>query len=195
MEPGEVRRPTDVAGAATAYFGLSAAVMAVSVGGYWWLQHLPFWHFHTRTAVCWEGASACMTVCDFDPFDHFGRFSHMRKLHPNERGWNTSHAGASASPLIICGYVFALTAVFGQGLCLVCRRVKRGGSLAGKHRRGRVVRTGGEIVVKSQLSLHAISSATCGLKHPLHKSPMKFQQAKGLLSSESSGDGAGEGGR
>ncbi|CAL8462012.1 g1543 [Coccomyxa elongata] len=54
MEPGEVRRPKDVAGAATAYFGLSAAVMAVSVGGYWWLQHLPFWHFHTRTAVCWE---------------------------------------------------------------------------------------------------------------------------------------------
>ena len=65
MEPGEVRRPADVAGAASAYFGLSAAVMAVSVGAYWWLQHLPFWHFHTRTAVCLEGKIACMPSCAF----------------------------------------------------------------------------------------------------------------------------------
>lgn len=75
MEPGEVRRPADVAGAATAYFGLSATVMAVSVGGYWWLQHLPFWHFHTRAAISWEGNCACMPIYDFDPFWPFWKVS------------------------------------------------------------------------------------------------------------------------
>ena len=59
---GEVRRPADVAGAAFAYFGLSAAVVAASVAGYWGLQQLPFWHFYTRTADGREGAhrSKCL---------------------------------------------------------------------------------------------------------------------------------------
>ncbi len=61
-EHGEVRRPADVAGAAFAYFGLSAAVVAASVAGYWWLQRLPFWHYYTRTADGREGAhgSKCL---------------------------------------------------------------------------------------------------------------------------------------
>lgn len=55
-EPGEVRRPADVARAAFLYFGLSAAVMAASVAGYWWLQRLPFWQYYTRAADGREGA-------------------------------------------------------------------------------------------------------------------------------------------
>lgn len=58
-EHGEVRHPKDVAGPAFAYFGLSAAVVAASVAGYWWLQRLPFWHHYTRTAAGWTGAHKC----------------------------------------------------------------------------------------------------------------------------------------
>ena len=61
-EHGEVRRPTDVAGAAFAYFGLSAAVVAASVAGYWWLQELPFWHHYTRAADGRPGAHKCLSV-------------------------------------------------------------------------------------------------------------------------------------
>ena len=59
---GEVRTPADVATAACAYFGLSAAVVAASAAGYWVLQHLPFWHHHCASA---RGAGTPLLSCFF----------------------------------------------------------------------------------------------------------------------------------
>ena len=48
-EPGEERGPRDVAVTAFAYFGLSAAVVAASMAGYWMLQFVPFWLHYTSS--------------------------------------------------------------------------------------------------------------------------------------------------
>ena len=57
---GEARTPADVAAAACAYFGVSAAVIAAGVAGYWALQRLPFWRHHARAALMAAGEAAVL---------------------------------------------------------------------------------------------------------------------------------------
>jgi hypothetical protein len=48
LEPGEIRRPEDVAKSALSYFSVSALVIAASIAGYLVLQRLTFWQHYTR---------------------------------------------------------------------------------------------------------------------------------------------------
>ena len=61
-ESGEVRTPGDVATAACAYFGVSAAVIAASIAGYWALQRLPLWRHYSRAASMAAGETALLPI-------------------------------------------------------------------------------------------------------------------------------------
>ena len=58
------RTPADVAPAATAYFGVSAALTAAAVGGYVALGFLPYWRHHSASSLagtcCSHSAHACI---------------------------------------------------------------------------------------------------------------------------------------
>lgn len=53
------RTPADVAPAATAYFGVSAALTAAAVGGYAALGFLPYWRHHSASSL----TGTCCSLC------------------------------------------------------------------------------------------------------------------------------------
>lgn len=57
------RTPADVAPAATAYFGVSAALTAAAVGGYIALGFLPYWRHHSASSLAGTCCSHSAHVC------------------------------------------------------------------------------------------------------------------------------------